>query len=331
VVVKYITGDKDKINLVAPTGTQNFALANAIPLTLRFPVDSYKVKLQIKKGKGKMALDNVSLNLDEKIEFDLLTPSDGAVSANPADITQLTWQPSASAPTYQVLLIQTLNPGTPVVSGVFTAAADADALTCARGQCIYNLAGPLGNGDYVWTVTASNGFEAENAPFNFTIDNVNRTELVVNGGFEANNNKGVPTNWKVGKLGKSITICQNAAGNPEYQGGCSFAFAGGSGTKLTQNLNITGLAPGQFLTLSAAHELQRAAAGAQITLKVIYTNGTKDPRKITLPGLTQPWQTTTADPLPITSAVKKVVLQITYKGSSGKVLVDNVSVTRSTQ
>src|SRR5690606_35837775 len=105
-------------------------------LTLRFPVASYKIKLQIKKGKGKMELDNVSLNLDEKIEFDLLTPNDGTISANPADITQLTWQPSASAPTYLVLLFETSNPGGPMVNAAFSAAADGDALTCDGGQCV---------------------------------------------------------------------------------------------------------------------------------------------------------------------------------------------------
>ena len=331
VVVKYTTGDKDKINLPAPSGTQNFALANAIPLTLRFPVASYKVKLQIKRGNGKMALDNVSLNLDEKIEFNLLTPSDGTISANPADITQLTWQPSASAPTYQVLLIETLHPNTPVISGVFSAAADADALTCAGGQCVHNLAAPLTNGDYVWTVTASNGFEASNAPYDFTIDSASRTELVANSGFESNNSKGVPGAWKASKLGRSISVCENGASHPEYQGACAFTFAGGSSTKLSQNLSTADLPVGTLLTLSVSNEVQRAAAGAQIKLTVTYNNGTKETRKITLPGLTRPWQTTTADPLTVASSVKKVVVMLTYKGSSGKVLMDNVSVIRSTQ
>ena len=150
--------------------------ANGPTLTLRYPVASYVVKLQMRAGSGKMALDNVSLNLDEVADFDLLTPSDGTVSANAADITQLTWQVSASSPAYQVLLIESLSPGTPLVNGIFTAGADADALTCLLGQCIYNLPASLAtgpgdldgsDGSYVWTVTASNGSEADNSPFNF--------------------------------------------------------------------------------------------------------------------------------------------------------------------
>jgi hypothetical protein len=333
VIVKYTTGDKDKITLTAPSGTQNFALASAPPLVLRFPVANYKVKLQIRTGKGKMALDNVSLNLDEKIEFDLLTPTDGTVSASAANVTQLTWQPSASAPSYQVLLLETANSvtPTPVINAVRTAAADADNLTCAGGQCVLTLAAPLANGDYVWTVTASNGFEAENAPFSFSIDSINRTELVVNGGFEANNGKNVPGTWKVGKLGKSASVCENGATHPEYQGACAFAFVGGNSTKLSQNLSTAGLASGHILTLSVSAELQRAVPGAQIKLTVTNNNGTKDTRKINLPSLTQPWQTYTAAPLAVGGNVSKVALTLNYKGGSGKVLLDNVSVIRSTQ
>src|SRR5690606_2230085 len=222
-------------------------------------------------------------------EFDLLTPNDGTISANPADITQLTWQPSASAPTYLVLLFETSNPGGPMVNAAFSAAADGDALTCDGGQCVYTLSSPLASGDYVWTVTANNGFEAENAPFNFTIDNVNRTELVVNGGFEANNNKGRPTTWKVKKAGKSTSVCESGTKHPEYQGACSFMFAGGSKTKLTQNLNTTGLAAGQLLTLNASAELQKAAAGGQVKLTVTYGNGTKDTLKLKFSTLSRPW------------------------------------------
>lgn len=330
VVVKYTTGDKDKIPLTAPAGTQSFALASAPPLTLRFPVASYKVKLMIKKGKGQMALDNVSLNLDQKLDFNLLTPTDGTRSANPADITQLTWQPSAAAPTYQVLLLETLNPGAPVISGVFTAAADADALTCVGGQCTHNLP-PLANGDYVWTVTASTGFEAANSPFNFTVDSVNRKELVVNGGFEANNKKGVPGSWTVQKRGKSVSVCETATTHPEYQGACAFAFAGGSNTKLKQKLPTAELAVGKLLRLSVSAERQKAAAGAQAKLTVTYTNGVKEVRKIVLPGLSQTWQTLTEAPITVTSSVKKAVVVLIYKGNTGKVLFDNVSVILSSQ
>ena len=53
VIVKYTTGDKGKITLIAPSGTQNFALASAPTLTLRYPVAKYSVKLMIKKVQAK--------------------------------------------------------------------------------------------------------------------------------------------------------------------------------------------------------------------------------------------------------------------------------------
>ena len=190
------------------------------------------------------------------------------------------------------------------------------------------LATPLANGDYVWSVTADNGYIAENSPFAFTIDSVNRTELVGNGGFESNTKKKVPRTWTASKLGKSVSVCESGSKHPEYQGKCAFVFAGGSNTTLTQTLSRSGLTTGQILTLSASMETQRAVAGAQITLKVTYTNGKSVTSKIKPRTQTRPWQTLQR-PADAERSVKKVVLTIKYTGKSGKVLFDNVSVIRS--
>lgn len=330
VIIKHTTGDKTKMKLTAPSGTHDFALQSSAPQILLYPVASYKVKLKILLGGGRMSLDNVSLVLDEQTSFDLLTPADGTVVADSGYITELTWESSASAASYDVLLIKTLGQ-VHVIEDTFTAVADADDLTCGLGTCVLRLdapVAPLENGDYVWTVTASNGSTALNAPFNFTVDTANLLELVSNGDFEEKTSANLPKKWTAAGLKSSIVLCESGVTHHEYQGLCAFQFIGQAGlnASLTQNLPTAGIVINDRLTLRAAARLGLAIAGAEIKLQVTYTDNTKATRKITLSGGSILWEAHEADPITLTKAIKKAVVTLSYKGTSGKVTLDNISV-----
>ncbi|MBK8138132.1 MAG: hypothetical protein IPK52_20345 [Chloroflexi bacterium] len=328
VIVKHTTGDKTKLKLTAPSGTHDFALQTSAAQVLPFPVTSYKVKLKILLGSGKMSLDNVSLVLDEEIAFDLLSPGDNAtVVADSGYITELTWESSASASSYDVQLIKTLGP-VDIIDATFTSAADTDDVTCGLGVCVLTLDAPLADGDYVWTVTASNGTTASNAPSNFTVDTTNLTELVKNGDFEEKNASSLPKQWTAAGVKTSVVVCESGLTHPEYQGLCGFIFFGQTGLNatLTQTLPITGLAINDRLTLRGAAQIGKAVAGAEIKLQVTYTDNTKVTRKLTQGAGSSLWQALEADPITLTKAIKKAVVTLSYKGISGKVTFDNISV-----
>lgn len=329
---KYLNGDKDKLTLNINSGGSGVFPDDPITgsVVLRYPVRKYVVKIQINATTGKFTVDNVSLSLDERVSFRQMSPTDDDTEvADPSYITTLTWEPAALATTYEVELTELSGPTT-VIDNVFTAIADADALTCGFGLCVFQLSGPLGDGNYAWTVTASTAEQGFNAPTNFTVDDLNGDELVVNGTFEDNNSASLPKKWTASGLKQSVSTCAADGQNPQYQGACAFKFIGQSGLNatLSQKLPIDDLNPGDTLTLRAVAQTGQALAQAQLKLKVKYNNGTSDTRKINVPTGSSEWITYDADPITLNNGIKNVKLTLSYKGGSGVVLLDNVSVIR---
>ncbi|MBK9125261.1 MAG: hypothetical protein IPM16_19360 [Chloroflexi bacterium] len=329
---KYINGDKDKLTLsINPGGSGAFPddpIAGTI--VLRYPVTKYVVKIQIKATSGKFIVDNASLSLDERISFRHMSPTDDDTEvADPSYITTLTWEPAALATSYEVELTELGGPTT-VIDNAFTAIADGDDLTCGFGLCVLQLPGPLGDGNYSWTVTASTAEQGFNAPTNFTVDDLNGDELVVNGTFEDNNGASIPKDWTTGGLKTSASTCASDGQNPQYQGACAFKFVGESGlsAQLKQKLPTDDLNPGDTLTLRAVAQPGLALAQAQIKLQVKYNNGTKDTRTINIPTGSTEWITYDEDPITLNNGIKSVQVKLTYKGGDGDVLIDNVSVIR---
>lgn len=332
VKAKYLNGDQDKLTLSINSGGDGTFPDDPTTgfIVLRYPVRKYVVKVLAKATSGKFTIDNASLSLDERVSFRLISPTDDDTEiADPSYITTLTWEPTAYATSYDVELTE-LGGLTTVIDNTFTAMADADGLTCGFGLCVLQIPGSLGDGSYAWSVTASTGEVASNAPSNFTVDDLNGDELVANGTFEDNNISSIPKKWTTSGLKSSISTCAANGQNPQYQGACAFKFVGESGLNalLKQNLPIDSLNPGDSLTLRAAVQTGAALAQAQIKLKVKYNNGTNDTRKINIPTGSSEWITYDADPVTLNNGIKKVQLTVTYKGGDGDVLIDNVSVIR---
>ncbi|MBK9126161.1 MAG: hypothetical protein IPM16_23940 [Chloroflexi bacterium] len=142
-----------------------------------------------------MDISAFTITLPSETEFDLLSPASGAYVRNTAAITAATWEDlGGTVIGYRWVLSQlstNTRLGTVLDLQNLTPIADTDLLECDGSVCTLTIPGAisatLGDGQYAWTVTATdsvNGtIEATNGPYFFTIE-TNDIELVVNGGFE---------------------------------------------------------------------------------------------------------------------------------------------------
>ncbi|GAB4517978.1 MAG: hypothetical protein OHK0046_25160 [Anaerolineae bacterium] len=109
------------------------------------------------------------------LDFDLLTPPDGAVVTDTSVVTEISWTVSAGADEYTFNLQRTSGDPVGEVLDITLAAGDI----CGADTCVIPVSDEvralLTDGDYSWTVVAANAngeTPASNNPFTFTVDAV---------------------------------------------------------------------------------------------------------------------------------------------------------------
>lgn len=157
-----------------------------------------------------------------------------------------------------------------------------------------------------------------------------RAELLTNPGFEAE------TGWKlVNKSGdkreceqtnKQIRATISIKYAP-YTGKCAFRFKvkPGENSQLSQKVNGSSITAGSTLTLSAWAKMEGGNT-ATIKVKVKYQDNTTDAIELTLDPAGYVYQQFKAEPLNLTQAVKVVKTKIKSGTVSGKLWLDDVSL-----
>lgn len=162
-------------------------------------------------------------------------------------------------------------------------------------------------------------------------------ELLANGGFEGAALKKLPAAWKGKNISKDKRVCDVVSAldgvikevSPE--GWCAFTFKGvaGESAKLEQAVTPIGVLSGDTIALTAQISGKNVpTGGGNLTLKVTYTDASK--AKFTLnpdPGTYEFAPYSLIQPLE--QDVSKFKLQIKYKGTSGKLSLDAVSLSES--
>ncbi len=272
--------------------------------------------------------------------FNLLSPANGAVVNDPATVTEVTWSLSTDADSYEFVLLKTSdNVRLGEVARVTVLAAECGA---TAGVCTLPVDAAfqslLTDGAYSWSVEAENTggiTEAANAPFTFTVS-TDAVELVINGGFE--NGKDAIDPWSLKNESKDKVKCNKPEKSKifAFTGECAWLFKGvpGDSAKLVQSIDPAKVNATDVLTLSVAVK-SKVTPGKLVTLKVKYadpaagTNGDgKDKVVIEIDGptLNEEYEVFSAS-VTAAAAPNKVKLILKGKAESGKIFVDDVSLT----
>lgn len=336
--ITYTNGKKVNIRLNIPKGNQNSWIPLAKTIQLKGIVQKNLVTIQQSKGTGHFDVDMVSLILDQKRDFKLIGPTDNATFVATGTINTFTWDESGSAKTYN-LTITDIETTTAVVTETgLTRKKDADRLTCNKDLCRYTLASSLVEGRYEWTVTASTGFTALNAPYRFDID-LAPTQLLKNPGFEngTSGNPKSPASWKRVKVGvndaRVCNVIPAAFNKPDtirsYQGNCAFKFLGrpNAQVRLEQTMSGSAFAVDDQLVLSFVAKAAGLKANAgRVILTITYSDNTKETLKEVLPAGKYEWDSF-EKVLNVSKTVKNLKLQVIHSGVSGGYTIDSISVT----
>lgn len=153
------------------------------------------------------------------------------------------------------------------------------------------------------------------------------TNLVINGGFEANN--GSIDGWQSKNLGKDKVKCNKPGKVIAYERNCAFRFKGGIGAKsqLVQKPDLAGLnfASGHIFTLQA-YIHARGQVDFQLKAKFTYADDTKEKIVLNLAETTDAY-THFADDYALTDAgLVKIKVALKNRSTSGKIDVDKVSL-----
>lgn len=269
-------------------------------------------------------------------DFSLTSPQDDTLLRGGARLEQFTWSASQDAVTYQLTALK--------ISGNHgrlgqVLSRDVPASSCVNEVCSYTLMqeeqAAFDSGTFTWTVIASGigQTEASNGAYEFRIAN-DPLELVINGGFEAKNQR-----WVMSKPKDAYdrVICNKPAQNKvyAYSGKCAFRLVGGQGknNQIRQTIDLTGITlnPGDALNFSLWADATTAVQGARAQLIVRYTDSSISGDVVTLPMVasTGYHSITNETPLILKGIVKTIQVKIIYAGKAGRVLIDDVSVTVS--
>ena len=291
----------------------------------------------------------LTIAVDEPVTFSLLSPADGMLLRDKFELETFTWTHVSNALlyTFDLLYISENTGRLGVLANVELYAPDV----CAANTCRFDvtpdfITDNLSEGLYGWTVTASDGIkdvEAEDGPFLFTIHSGD-IEFVRNGGFEQYNDEDKqPDAWDVKALDGGDKIKCNkiledgTVKTKAYSGECAYQFKGAVGANPRIQQKVTDadfIVPGDTLDLSLWVKAKASAANIAVA-KIVVTYNTidaetgkpnKDKRTLRVPeipsGEYEPLNTS----LNITDGVNSLKVQLRYRGSSGKVFLDNVSV-----
>lgn len=255
--------------------------------------------------------------------FSLVSPADGAIVRDPADVAAATWTELEGATTYTFTVTQiSVNTGVRAsgdqitVSG--TAADDADLITCATGVCTIDLTVvSLEDGVYSWIVTAGedpNVVEASNNAYGFVIES-DSLDLLLNGSFET---AGAKANKAADWTGKGIRKAATAT-NTAVDG--SFYLNVPDNGTAKQTLTVANQPALAFLTADDVLDLDFSAKrgkGKLAVITVTYADTTVE--KCTLSGVVNDapandWEVETL-PCDLDGAVTKIVVTLRHSGGT---------------
>lgn len=221
--------------------------------------------------------------------FNLVSPANGTVVRDPADVTAATWTELEGATSYTFTLTKlSVNTGvrTSGDQTIVTATAtdDGDLLTCAAGTCTLDLTVvSLEDGIYSWVVVAGeapNLVEASNNAYGFTVES-DDLSLLLNGSFE---DQGAKANKAANWAGKGVRKLGTTA-VPAVDGTYVLSVPVKGTAKQTLTLvNQPALA---FLTAGEVLDFDLSTSRGKGKLAIItlkYTDGTSE--KCTLGGVT---------------------------------------------
>lgn len=201
-----------------------------------------------------------------------------------------------------------------VTSGVYLGEEAQDIVIDSEGR--YVVAG-FGNGNAVLY-----RFESDGTPV---------AETLNNGGFENKAPQGaLPAGWTGKSLLNDKRLCNTDTKFITENGNCAFRFIGSAknDASLTRKLNISGLVTGDDLVLRFVAAGEGVLQGkGEVRVLVTYKNKTTAAFKIVVPvgNYRDVFQSL---PLNIQRPVASVTVTLRYKGVSGKVTFDEVSVLR---
>lgn len=337
--ITYTNGKKVNLQLNIPKGNRNAWTPLAKTIQLKGVVQKNLVTIQQAKGKGRFDIDLVSLILDQELNFKLIGPVDNATFVAAGAVNTFTWDESGSAKMYDLTITDIESTTAVVTAAGLTRKKDADRLTCNKDLCRYTLENLLPEGRYEWTVTASTGFTALNAPFRFDID-LAPTELLKNPGFENGtpSNPKAPASWKRVNAGANDARLCNVTPAPftkkdtirSYQGNCAFKFTGrpNAQVRLEQTMNGSAFQVDDQLVMSFVAKTAGLKANAgRVILTITYNDNSKETLKEVLPAGKSDWDTY-EKVLNVSKTVKNLKLQVIHSGATGGYTIDSISVTR---
>lgn len=162
-------------------------------------------------------------------------------------------------------------------------------------------------------------------------------ELIINGGFEGTKADRVPMKWKIVNGTNEKRLCdRRSATNPgsdlvySFEGQCTFAFFNSPNEKsiLKQTVNIADV--DTIVTVAAQVKSQGLADGAaQIQLKVKYDDDTLETFTINLPSDTGGNYEAVAQDVTFAKPLQSLAVQVRFKGKTGKMWLDNLSMTNA--
>lgn len=170
------------------------------------------------------------------------------------------------------------------------------------------------------TFTATDGFTTPvSADVVISVD----TQVVQNAGFEQG--ALLPDLWKLKAPTGDVYDCVKVA----YEGLCAFRFKGkpNKTTSLNQAIDPSLIVKGDTVVFSARVKAVKAVAGKIGHVKITYKNGTVAKVKLKLSvGTTGGWVLISAPPTPVTRKVRAVAVKLLYRGTTGRIMIDAVSV-----
>ncbi len=213
---------------------------------------------------------------------------------------------------------------TSLTSSLYSGPRNGTVSLNADGSFVYTpSAGFNGEDSFTYLVSGTDA-SADLGTVNITVGSGGPVNLLADGSFEAKQN-GIDTDWKIRNASKDKSKCSKPTKSAvAYDGECAFAFSGGAGenSKISQTIRSDALIAGQTLALTGMFKAEALPEGAaQVRVKVVYADGTKDKQTFDLNGGSYDY-TAFAENIAITGAVKKVKFNIVFSGDSGSLWAD---------
>jgi uncharacterized delta-60 repeat protein len=153
-------------------------------------------------------------------------------------------------------------------------------------------------------------------------------ELLQNGGFESE--IGIFGHWQGKNLTDDKRVVNKNGKQKAFIGLGAFQFEGGPDEKssISQSVTTQGNA-GDVLMLSGYVEGKKVVGSGQVKVKVKYLNGTKGKIVFNIPAGTYPYSGFAPGPLSLAGTTSSIKVQAGYKGGSGRIRLDQLSLLKT--